>query len=198
VGASIDHLRRLAAEANVVGGAVEIDMEQSEYVGDILEVYRVLHADFPDLRIALQAYLRRTAVDLEGMRELRPRVRLVKGAYAEPTEVAFQRRREIDAQYAFLTEWLFDHGTDPAIATHDHRLIENAKRVATERGVEKKGYEFQMLYGVRRDLQERLARDGHRLRIYVPYGSAWYRYLMRRMAERPANVRLFLRALIGS
>ncbi len=196
MGACIDHLRRLAAEANAVGGAVEIDMEQSEHVGDIIEIYRVLHADFPDLRIALQAYLRRTAVDLEGMRDLRPRVRLVKGAYAEPAEIAFQKRREIDAQYAFLTQWLFDHGTDPAIATHDHRLIENALRVAARRGVDKSGFEIQMLYGVRRELQERLAHDGHRLRIYVPYGSAWYPYLMRRMAERPANMRFFLRALL--
>jgi proline dehydrogenase len=197
MGACIDHLRRLAAEANAVGGAVEIDMEQSEYVGDILEVYKVLHADFPDLRIAMQAYLRRTAVDLEAMRDLHPRVRLVKGAYAEPSDIAFQKRKEIDAQYAFLTEWLFDHGTDPAIATHDHRLIENTLSVASRRGVDKRGFEFQMLYGVRRELQERLARDGHRMRVYVPYGSAWYPYLMRRMAERPANVRFFLRALIG-
>jgi len=196
MGACIDHLRRLAAEANVVGSSLEIDMEQSEYVGDIIEVYRILHTDFPDLRIALQAYLRRTAVDLEGMRDLRPRVRLVKGAYGEPSEVAFQKRKEIDAQFAFLTRWLFDHGTDPAIATHDHRLIENALGVAARRGVDKSGFEIQMLYGVRRELQERLARDGHRLRVYVPYGSAWYPYLMRRMAERPANIRFVLRALL--
>jgi proline dehydrogenase len=194
-GACIDHLRRLAAEAAALGTTVEIDMEQSSYVADTLDVYRVLQADYPQLRVAVQAYLRRTPVDLQTLAGLRPRVRLVKGAYAEPVAVAYQSRKEIDAQYAFLIEWLFVRGSDPAIATHDGRLLAHAKRTATVAGVPKDGFEIQMLYGIRRELQQRLAQDGYRVRVYVPYGSAWYPYLMRRMAERPANLRFFLRAL---
>lgn len=195
-GECIDHLRRLAAEAQAVGTAVEIDMEQSDYVFDTLDVYRVLHADFPELRVAIQAYLRRTPVDLETMAALRPKVRLVKGAYAEGDAVAFQKHPEIDAQYRFLTDWLFERGTDPGIATHDGSLIDHAQRAARTYGVDKRGFEIQMLYGIRRELQERLARDGYRVRVYVPFGSAWYQYLMRRMAERPANLKFFLRALV--
>jgi proline dehydrogenase len=195
-GACIDHLRRLAAEALAIGTTVEIDMEQSEYVTDTLDVYRILREDFEDLRIAMQSYLRRTPQDLEAMQHLRPKVRLVKGAYGEPTSVAFQKRKEIDAQYAFLTDWLFQHGTDPAIATHDGKLIAHAQELAQETGAGKDGFEIQMLYGIRRDLQEQLAREGYRMRVYVPFGSAWYPYLMRRLAERPANLRFFMRALV--
>jgi len=195
-GTCIDHLRRLAAQAEAVGTNVEIDMEQSDHVFDTLDVYRSLHPDFPGLRIAIQAYLRRTPVDLETMAGLKPRVRLVKGAYAEREEIAFQRHGEIDGQYRFLTEWLFERGQDPAIATHDEKLIDHARATADLRDVSKDDYEIQMLFGVRRELQERLAAKGHRVRIYVPFGSAWYPYLMRRMAERPANLRFFLRALV--
>lgn len=196
-GACIDYVRRLAAEAQAIGTRVEIDMEQSEYVVDTLDVYRLLTSDYPDLRIAMQVYLRRTPVDLETLSALKPRVRLVKGAYAEPPEVALQKSREIDAQYRFLTEWLFEKGTDPGIATHDTALVEHAKRVARATGAGDRGFEIQMLYGIRQDYQEELARQGHRVRAYVPYGTDWYRYLMRRMAERPANLRFFLRALAG-
>ncbi|MDQ4027453.1 MAG: proline dehydrogenase family protein [Actinomycetota bacterium] len=195
-GACIDHLRRLAAEAQAVGTRVEIDMEQSEYVTDTLDVYRVLRADFETLRVAVQVYLRRTPVDLQAMADLKPRIRLVKGAYAEPEELAFQKRAEIDAQYKYLIDWLFDRGTDPGIATHDGALIDHAKRAAARSGAGKQGFEFQMLYGVRSDLQRRLANDGYRMRTYVPFGSAWYPYLMRRLAERPANLRFFLRAVL--
>jgi proline dehydrogenase len=195
-GACIDHLRTLAAEAEAIGTRVEIDMEQSEYVGDTIDVYRVLRADFEQLRLAIQVYLRRTPVDLESMTNLRPRVRLVKGAYAEPEELALQRKKEIDAQYRFLTDWLFEKGTDPAIATHDGDLIDYAVRAADRTGARQKGFEIQMLYGIRTDLQRRLAAEGYRVRTYVPFGSAWYPYLMRRIAERPANIRFFLRALV--
>jgi proline dehydrogenase len=196
-GACIDHLRRLAAEAQAIDATVEIDMEQSSYVLDTLDMYRLLHTDFPTLRVAMQAYLRRTPVDLESLASLRPKVRLVKGAYAEPEGVAFQKAAEIDAQYRFIIDWLFERGTDPGIATHDGDLIAYAKNAATRTGVGKEGFEIQMLYGIRRDLQEQLAGDGYRVRVYVPFGSAWYPYLMRRMAERPANLRFFLRAVAG-
>lgn len=196
-GACIDHLRRLAAEAQAIKTTVEIDMEQSEYVYDTIDVYRLLHADFPDLRVAMQAYLRRTPIDLETMARISPKVRLVKGAYAEPEAIALQKKTEIDQQYRFLTEWLFERGTDPAIASHDHRLIGHAQQIARNLGLGKDSFEIQMLYGIRRDLQEQLASDGYRVRTYVPFGSAWYPYLMRRMAERPANLRFFLRAVMS-
>ncbi len=194
-GQCIDHLRRIAAEATAIDAGVEIDMEQSGYVLDTLDVYRVLQTDFPGLRIAVQAYLRRTPVDLQTFASVRPKVRLVKGAYAEPEELAFQKQKEIDAQYKFLTEWLFEKGTDPAMATHHSDLLAHAKTTAERTGAGKEDFEVQMLYGVRRDLQEQLAKEGYRVRVYVPYGVAWYPYLMRRIAERPANLAFFLRAL---
>lgn len=196
-GMCIDHVRRLAAEAQAVGSSVEIDMEQSAFVSDTLDVYRLLQPDFPTLRIAMQAYLRRTPVDLERMSGLKPRVRLIKGAYAEPQTIALKKRGEIHAQYAFLTDWLFANGTDPGIATHDEKLIDHAAAAARRAGKGNNSFEIQMLYGIRRDLQESLAGEGFRVRCYVPFGSAWYPYLMRRIAERPANLRFFLRALAG-
>jgi proline dehydrogenase len=197
-GACIDHLRKLAAEAEVVGAGLEIDMEQSAYVDDTFEVFRLMQVDYPTLRLALQSYLRRTSADLEAMSELRPKIRLVKGAYSEHVDVAFRKRLEIDAQYRFLTDRLFENGTDPAIATHDDRLINHARKLAAQQPSGNKSFEIQMLYGIRRELQEELARTGHRVRVYVPYGAAWYPYLMRRIAERPANLRFFLRALVGN
>jgi proline dehydrogenase len=196
-GGCIDRLRRLTAEAAAAGSSVEIDMEHSRYVVDTLDVYRVLQPDHLDLRIAMQAYLRRTPVDLETMAALKPRVRLVKGAYSEPPEVAFQSRKEIDKQCAFLIDWLFERGSDPAIASHDGRLIEHAKDAAERTGAGRRGFEVQMLYGIRRDLQRELARHGYRVSVYVPFGAAWYPYLMRRLAERPANLVFFLRSLMG-
>jgi proline dehydrogenase len=194
-GACIDHLRRLAAEAQAIGAHIEIDMEQSEYVTDTIDVYRLLRTDFETLRLAIQVYLRRTAVDLESMADLKPRIRLVKGAYAEPEDLAFQKKAEIDFQYRFLTDWLFEKGSDPGIATHDSKLIGHAQKAAERTGAGPQGFEIQMLYGVRSDLQRQLAKEGFRVRTYVPFGSAWYPYLMRRMAENPSNLRFFMRAL---
>jgi proline dehydrogenase len=197
-GACIDYVRRLAAEAQAIGTTIEIDMEQSDYVSDTLDVYRLLHSDFPTLRVAVQAYLRRTPVDLQGMAGLKPRVRLIKGAYAETRSIAMKKRAEIDAQFAFLTDWLFVNGADPGIATHDEKLLHHAIAIAGRLGKGPEDFEFQMLFGIRRDLQERLAHEGFRVRCYVPFGTAWYPYLTRRIAERPANLQFFLRALIGS
>jgi len=193
----IDYVRRLATEARSIGTYIEIDMEQSPFVGDTLEVYRALHADFDDIRLAVQAYLRRTPADLQAMADLRPKIRLIKGAYSESPEVAVQKKGEIDAQFAWLTDWLLANGKDPAIGTHDGALIDHCIASAGRTGVGKEGFELQFLYGIRRDLQQHLADEGYRTRVYVPFGSAWYPYLMRRMAERPANLRFFLRALAG-
>jgi proline dehydrogenase len=196
-GACIDHLRRICAEAQAVGASIEIDMEQSVYVDDTLDVYRLLAADFTNLRVAMQVCLRRTPVDLEAMTDLKPRVRLVKGAYAEPGSISLQKRKEIDEQYRFLSEWLLEKGTEPAFATHDHRLIDHAMLTAARLGQDTDDFEVQMLYGIRRDLQESLAKQGVRVKIYVPFGQAWYPYLMRRIAERPSNIWFFLRAVAG-
>ncbi|HEX2239559.1 MAG TPA: proline dehydrogenase family protein [Actinomycetota bacterium] len=195
--ACLDHLTRLADEAASAGAGVEVDMEQSDYVSDTLDVYRLLRAAGHDVRLAIQAYLRRTPADLQSLVELRPKIRLVKGAYSEPPEIAFVKRREIDGQYAWLSEWLFEHGREPGIASHDGALIEHAQKVAARTGAGKQGFEIQMLYGIRRDLQHKLAAEGYRVRVYVPYGSDWYPYLMRRLAERPANLRFFARAVLG-
>lgn len=190
-------VRSLAAEAREVGSSLEIDLEQSEYASGTIEVFKTLRREFPDLRMAIQAYLRRTPVDLEDLAtEAAPKVRLVKGAYAEPPEVAFQKKSEIDGQYRYLIDWLFEKGSDPAIATHDSALLEHAKKAAGRVGGSQNSFEIQMLYGIRRELQEQLARDGYRVSVYVPFGSAWYPYLMRRIAERPANLLFFMRAVV--
>jgi proline dehydrogenase len=136
----IRHLMRLAAEAQSIGKTLEIDMEQSEYVSDTVDVYRRLRSEFEDIRMAIQAYLRRTPSDLERMRDLRPKIRLVKGAYAEPEEFALQRKREIDAQYRYLIDWLFENGTDPAIATHDEKLLQHAREAAAGTGAGEHGF----------------------------------------------------------
>jgi proline dehydrogenase len=195
-GSCIDHLRVLAAEAQAIGTRVEIDMEQSDYVSDTIDVFRILRTDFPEMRLAIQAYLRRTLADLESLIDPPPRVRLVKGAYSEPEEIAFQKGKEIDAQYRYLTDWLFAKGADPALATHDSKLIVHAKQAALSVGASPSDFEVQMLYGIRRELQEQLVGQGYRVRVYVPFGSAWYPYLMRRIAERPANLRFFARAVV--
>ncbi len=193
----IEAVRSLATEAREVGSGLEIDIEQSEYAGATIEVFKTLRREFPDLRMAIQAYLRRTPVDLEDLAaEAPPKIRLVKGAYAEPPELAFQKKSEIDAQYRYLIDWLFEKGADPAIASHDSALIEHAKKAAGRVGGSQNSFQIQMLYGIRRELQEQLARDGYRVSVYVPFGSAWYPYLMRRIAERPSNLLFFMRAVV--
>jgi proline dehydrogenase len=190
-------LERILTQAATVGVAVEIDMEDSSLVPGTLELFRHAAAGHPRTRLAVQAALRRTPVDLDTLSTLKPRVRLVKGAYAEPLRVAHHGREEIRAQYEFLTDWLLEHGSDPAFGTHDGELVAHARRAAARVGVGPDEYEFQLLYGVRRDLQRQLVEAGHRVRVYIPFGSAWYPYLTRRMAERPANFLFFLRALAG-
>jgi proline dehydrogenase len=191
------NLGQILHQARELGVTVEVDMEQSELVTRTLEVFRRCVPEYPRLRLAVQACLRRTPWDLEALAPLKPRVRLVKGAYSEPLDISIRSRPEVTAQYKFLTDWLFEYGNDPAFGTHDDACIEHAAAAATRSDAGQAGFEFQMLYGVRRDLQERLAQDGYRVRVYIPFGSAWYPYLMRRMAERPANLRFFARALIG-
>ncbi|MGR6964084.1 proline dehydrogenase family protein [Geodermatophilus sp. URMC 61] len=195
--ACVANLTEILDQAKAVGVPVEIDMEDSSLVPDTVALFRDAATAHPRTRLAVQAALRRTPLDLETLAPLKPRVRLVKGAYAEPLERAHQGKAEIRAQFKYLTDWLFEHGSDPAFGTHDDELIAYARTAAARAGKGPQEYEFQFLHGIRRDLQQELVDDGHRVRVYIPFGSAWYPYLTRRMAERPANLLFFLRALVG-
>jgi len=169
---------------------VRIDMESSEYTERTLRLFE--ERFYPSYRnqvgIVLQSYLCRTWADTERAIELKCRVRLCKGAYKEPPTVAFPDKKDVDANYVKCMHALMERGNYPALATHDPRIIAEAKRYAAERGIRADRFELQMLYGVRRDLQDLLVREGWRMRVYVPFGTQWYPYLMRRLAERPANV----------
>ena len=186
----VENLRAIIAQARDDGSFVRIDMEQSEYTERTLQLFRgTFHPEFGNaVGVVLQSYLRRTERDVEDMIALGARVRLCKGAYQEPPAVAFPNKRDVDANYVRCMEWLLERGNYPGIATHDTAIIAHAKDFARQRGVAPPRFEFQMLYGVRRDLQRRLRREGYNVRVYVPFGSHWYPYLMRRLAERPANV----------
>ena len=193
-----DNASRILEAAREVGGFVRIDMEGSAYTAVTMQVFEELHRDWPaEVGIVIQSYLRRAEADVRLAIELGARVRLVKGAYAEPADIAITSRLEVDEQFARLTRLLLNEGTYPAIATHDMDLVRAAiehtqrYRIASER------FEFQMLYGVRRDQQVKLVADGYRMRVYVPYGTEWYPYFSRRIAERPANALFVLRQLRG-
>ncbi len=190
----VDNMRAIIARAQQHGSFVRIDMEQSAYTERTLQLFkRTLHPEFGNaVGVVLQSYLRRTEQDVEQMIALGARVRLVKGAYQEPASVAFPDKRDVDASYVRCLERLLLRGTYPAVATHDGRILERAKSFARDKGVPPARFEFQMLYGVRRDLQLALRRQGYNMRVYVPFGTQWYPYLMRRLAERPANVAFLL------
>jgi proline dehydrogenase len=167
---------------------VRIDMESSEYVDRALTFFSGYYEKFKNVGTVLQAYLYRTRDDLERLLEMGARIRLVKGAYLEPPEVAFQSKGDVDANFVRLMELMLSRGNYPAIATHDTVMIASTVDFTCRRKIDRSSFEFQMLYGIRRDLQTRLVRDGYHMRVYVPFGTHWYPYLMRRMAERPANV----------
>ncbi|MGE5488586.1 MAG: proline dehydrogenase family protein [bacterium] len=186
-------LARAAAAAN---NRVEIDMESSDLVDSTLAIVTSLHAACGNVRAVIQAYLRRSERDIDDLCGRRIPVRLCKGAYKEPAAVAFARKSEVDASYIRLMRALFDRGVCPAIATHDERIIDAAKQYARDRGILPSEFEFQMLYGIRRDLERLLAQQRWTLRLYVPYGEAWYPYFMRRLAERPANLFFLMRNLV--
>lgn len=168
---------------------VRLDMESSEHTEATLRLLEALwFAGHRNVGTVLQSYLRRTADDLRRLVSLRSRVRLVKGAYKEPAEVALPDKEDVDRAFVEQMQVLLEHGTFAAIATHDEAIIDATRRWAFEKGISKQDFEFQMLYGVRRDLQTRLREEGYRVRVYIPFGESWYPYLMRRLAERPANL----------
>ena len=189
-GLAYRNARAVVEEAARRRNFVRIDMEDSAVTEVTLDIFRRLRAEFDldTVGIVLQSYLRRTFDDVREMLKIPARVRLCKGAYNEPPEVAFPDKRDVDENYVRCMKLLLKSGVYHGIATHDERMIEATKKFARAEGIGKDGFEFQMLYGVRRDLQERLAREGYGVRVYVPYGKTWYPYFMRRLAERPANV----------
>lgn len=191
------HLKQLLDAAEQSGTTVEVDMEHSSVGPQTLETYRSLLSSYPTTRIAQQAALRRCQDDLHSFVDVKPRIRLVKGAYRESLDRAICDSEEVTAQFLYLSEWALRNLPDPAFGTHDDACVEHVKKLADQLGVSRNDFEFQMLYGVRRNLQEKLVAEGYRVRVYVPFGSQWYPYLMRRMAERPANLLLFLRSLVS-
>ena len=186
----IENISRVLDRAKTHGTFVRLDMEGSPYTERTLQLFeKHLFPAYPEhVGVVLQSYLRRTLDDVAKAVDMQCRVRLCKGAYKEPPTVAFPDKRDVDANYVTCMKRLMSSGRYPGLATHDETIINEAKRYAAEQGIAPDRYEFQMLYGVRRDLQERLVRDGYRMRVYVPYGTQWYPYLMRRLAERPANL----------
>jgi len=167
---------------------VRIDMEGSAYTEQTVDITLRMHQQFEHVGTVIQSCMHRSKRDIEQLIAQGVRVRLFKGAYKEPREVAFQLKSEVDHNYVRLMMPLLLHGNYPALATHDEAIINATCKFARENGIDKSAFEFQMLYGIRRDLQEKLVSQGYNMRIYVPYGSQWYPYLMRRMAERPANL----------
>ncbi len=196
-------MRDILERAQRYGTFVRVDMESSAYTERTLRLFEDrLYPGFKQhVGIVLQSYLYRTFADVERAVALKCRVRLCKGAYKEPAAVAYPDKKDVDANYVKCLHTLLEDATYPAIATHDPALVTETKRFVTERGIAPDRFEFQMLYGVRRDLQEQLVREGYRMRVYVPFGTQWYPYLMRRLAERPANVAFItgnvLREMVG-
>ena len=196
MGLDIDHelcvgiMQDILTRAQAYDTFVRIDMESSDYTDITLKLFedRLYPTYKANVGVVLQSYLYRTFADVEHMNSLRARVRICKGAYKEPVKVAYPDKKDVDANYIKCMRELMLKGNYPGVATHDPAMIAEAKRWAKEQGITPDRFEFQMLYGVRRDLQEALVKEGWRVRCYVPFGTQWYPYLMRRLAERPANV----------
>ncbi len=195
---AIDNLRKILERAEPAGFFIRIDMENSPYTALTLEIFETLwRHGYRHLGVVLQSALYRSEQDLQTVNALGGRVRLVKGAYKEAKAVAYPKKAEVDAAYARMIETLLTAGHDPAIATHDPAMIELARAIAREHHVAADRFEFQMLYGVRRDLQAMLVKAGYRVRVYIPFGCEWFPYFMRRLGERPANVMFVIRGILG-
>ncbi len=190
-----ENVRQLVCLAAEIRNFVRIDMEASEYTEATLAMVRDLHALTHSCGAVIQAYLFRSEADIAALCARRIRVRLCKGAYLEPSAVAIQDKAAVDANFVKLAEQLLTTGYYPAIATHDEKMIDAVKRFVAEHKIARDAFEFQMLYGIRRDLQKTLIQEGYRVRLYVPFGEAWYPYFMRRLAERPANALFIARNL---
>lgn len=201
-GKAVEHARAIAARAHAAGNFLWIDMEQSPYVEITLEIAEALKREFPGIGVCLQAYLHRTTQDLERMLRLGAGVRLVKGAYREPSSVAFPEKRDVDANYLALAKRMIDrsvlaNGSRAVYGTHDMRLIAAICDHARSTGIQPGEYEFHMLYGIRRGEQARLSQEGERVRVLIAYGTYWFPWYMRRLAERPANLWFVLKSVFA-
>lgn len=190
--------RTVVADAARRGNFVRVDMEASNVTQQTIDIYKRLRAEFGlnDVGIVLQSSLRRTYADAQELVKLPARIRICKGAYHEPPEVAFPDKKDVNENYVRVIQLLLSSGIYHGIATHDPKMIEATIEFSQREGIPKEAFEFQMLYGVRRDLQRQLAQDGYSMRVYVPYGKHWYPYFMRRLAERPANIWFVLKNLL--
>ena len=186
----VANMHQVLARARQHDIFVRIDMEGSPHTERTLKLFsQRLHPEFGDLTgVVIQSYMRRSAADVETLVDMQARVRLCKGAYAEPADIAFQERREVSESFVKLMEHLVQRGNCPGIATHDEELVNRTIEFVKQENISADRFEFQMLYGVRRDLQQKLRNDGYNMRVYIPFGTQWYPYLMRRLAERPANL----------
>jgi proline dehydrogenase len=195
---AVDHLRKILEPAEPAGFFVRIDMEGSRYTAVTLDIFETLwEQGYRQIGVVLQSDLYRSEEDLRRVNALGARIRLVKGAYREPKSVAYQKKTDVDAAYARMMKVLITDGHYPAIATHDPDMIDLARRWASEHGVTPDRFEFQMLYGIRRDLQVMLVESGYRVRVYVPFGRDWFPYFMRRLGEHPANLAFVLRSILS-
>jgi len=189
-------LEGIVAHATAQGNFVRIDMEGSAYTDRTVEITKRVRAKFSGVGTVMQAYLRRAEKDVRDLLAAGCRLRLCKGAYQEPPDIAFPDKADVDANYVKLMKLILPSGIYHGIATHDPAMINATKRFVLEKGIHRDQFEFQMLYGIRTDLQQQLVREGFRLRVYIPYGTDWFPYFMRRLAERPANLMFFVRNLL--
>jgi proline dehydrogenase len=193
----VDNLRRILDSGSAHDFFVRIDMEDSPFTSVTLDVFETMwQQGYRNVGLVLQSYLRRSMDDARRVNALGARVRLVKGAYKEPRTVAYQQKSEVDAAFIEIMRLLLTEGVYPAIATHDPVMIAATRAFAAERNIPQSNYEFQMLYGIRRDLQAQLTADGYRMRVYVPFGREWFPYFMRRLGERPANIGFVIRGIV--
>ncbi len=188
--------RKVVQKAVELGTFIRIDMESSDYTARTVEIVTRVHKEFSNTGTVLQSYLHRNDDDVAHVIENKMRTRLVKGAYLEPGTVAYQEKSKVDEQYVAQSKKLLEFGTYPAIATQDEKIIVELKKFVEEKGIDKSGFEFQMLLGIRRDLQASLVAEGYNVRVYVPYGDQWYPYFTRRLAERPANALFMLKNML--
>ncbi len=192
----VRNVERIITQAAQFGNFIRIDMEGSGYTQVTLDIFNELFARQQNVGVVIQAYLYRSEEDIRALNKLGARVRLCKGAYNEPASVAFPEKADTDKNYVKLMQMLLSEGNYPGIATHDENMIEATRNYASQHSIPLDRFEFQMLYGIRRDLQEQLVREGYRMRVYVPYGEEWYPYMVRRLAERPANILFVLKGAL--
>ncbi|HET8677519.1 MAG TPA: proline dehydrogenase family protein [Blastocatellia bacterium] len=191
-----ENARTIVEAAGRYQNFVRIDMEDSTKTDATISIFKRLRQEFENVGIVVQSYLYRTESDVKDLLQMGARIRLCKGAYKEPETVAFQDKAEVDKNYVHIMKMLLVSGIYHGIATHDENMIAATRQFAAEKGIAPDQYEFQMLFGIRRDLQEKLVKEGYRMRVYVPYGEYWYPYFMRRLAERPANIWFVLKNIL--